>query len=107
MEQIKPCPVHASILVVGGKRKPCIIYQLRSDTLRFGELKRQMPWTSEKVLIRHLKELEADGIVTRRDYGEVPPRVDYSLSDYGKTVRPLITAMADWGKKHNERPSAQ
>lgn len=107
MELIKPCPVHASILVVGGKWKPCIIYQLRTDTLRFGELKRQMPWISEKVLIRHLKELEADGIVTRRDHGEVPPRVDYSLSDYGKTVRPLITAMADWGKKHSERPPSQ
>ncbi|ABD56401.1 winged helix-turn-helix transcriptional regulator [Jannaschia sp. CCS1] len=98
------CPVHASILAIGGKWKPCILYRLQNGTFRFSELRRQMPWISEKVLIRQLKELEKDGIVVRTDYGEVPPRVDYALSDYGATVGPLMETMAAWGEQHLKQP---
>lgn len=94
------CPVHASVLAIGGKWKPSIIYRLRNGRFRFGELKRQMPWISEKVLIRQLKELELDGIVIRTDHGEVPPRVDYALSDYGQSVVPVMETMAAWGQRH-------
>ena len=73
---------------------------MQNGTYRFSELKRELPWISERVLIRQLKELEADGIVTRKDYREVPPRVEYSLSDYGETLRPLLREVAAWGEAH-------
>lgn len=101
------CPVHASILAIGGKWKPSILYRLRDGTFRFGALRRQMPWISEKVLIRQLKELEADGIVHRQDFGEVPPKVEYSLTIYGQTVVPLMEVMAEWGKIHLKHIEAQ
>lgn len=94
------CPVHASILAIGGKWKPSILYHLCDGTFRFGVLRRQMPWISEKVLIRQLKELEADGIVRRKDFQEVPPKVEYSLTTYGLTVLPVMEVMAEWGKTH-------
>jgi DNA-binding HxlR family transcriptional regulator len=65
-----------------------------------------MPWISEKVLIRQLKELEQDGVVKRHDYGEVPPRVDYRLTDYGLSVLPLMQTLADWGKTHLEQSNS-
>lgn len=100
METPKPCPVQATVNVIGGKWKPGIVFRLQNGTYRFGALKREMPWISERVLIRQLKELEADGIVTRKDYREVPPRVEYSLSAYGETLRPLLREVAAWGSAH-------
>lgn len=100
------CPVQTSVEVIGGKWKPCILYRLQTGTFRFGELKKQMPWISEKVLIRQLKELEQDGVVKRHDYGEVPPRVDYRLTDYGLSVLPLMQILADWGKTHLEQSNS-
>ena len=94
------CPVQTTIDVIGGKWKPGIVFRLQNGTYRFSALKREMPWISERVLIRQLKELEADGIVTRKDYREVPPRVEYSLSDYGETLRPLLKEVAAWGETH-------
>ena len=94
------CPVHASILAIGGKWKPSILYRLRAGTYRLSALRRQMPWISEKVLIRQLKVLEADGIVFRRDYREVPPKVEYSLTAYGQSVVPVMEVMAEWGRTH-------
>jgi len=97
------CPVQTAVTVIGGKWKPGIVFRLQEGTFRFGELKRQMPWISERVLIRQLKELEADGVVFRRDYQEVPPRVEYSLSDYGQTLRPVLQEIAAWGAAHHDR----
>lgn len=94
------CPVQTSVEVIGGKWKPCILYRLQNGTFRFGELKKQMPWISEKVLIRQLKELQSDGIILRHDYGEVPPKVDYRLTEYGQSVVPLMRVLSDWGKAH-------
>lgn len=97
------CPVQTAVSVIGGKWKPGIVFRLQNGTYRFGALKREMPWISERVLIRQLKELVADGVVTRRDYQEVPPRVEYSLSEYGETLRPLLREIALWGQAHIER----
>lgn len=97
------CPVQTAVSVIGGKWKPGIVFRLQKGTYRFGALKREMPWISERVLIRQLKELVADGVVTRKEYQEVPPRVEYSLSEYGETLRPLLREMALWGQTHIER----
>ena len=100
---MRPCPIQTAVSVMGGKWKPGILYRLQGGTFRLSELRRQMPWISEKVLIRQLRELEADGIVRRHDHGEVPPRVDYALTDYGQTLRPLLDAICAWGEGHVAR----
>jgi DNA-binding HxlR family transcriptional regulator len=86
--------------VFGGKWKPGILFRLVERSYRYGELKRAMPWISERVLIRQLKELVADGVVERRDYREVPPRVEYAVTAHGLSLAPLLKAMADWGDMH-------
>lgn len=100
MTENRPCPVQTAVSVIGGKWKPGIVFRLQNRVRRFGQLKREMPWISERVLIRQLKELEADGIVRRKDYKEVPPRVEYSLTKHGDTLRPLLFEMAAWGALH-------
>jgi DNA-binding HxlR family transcriptional regulator len=97
------CPVEATLGVIGGKWKVLILFWLRDRTCRFGELKRQIPGVSERVLAQQLRELEADGIVRREVFPEVPPRVEYSLSDYGQTLRPITDLMCAWGKAHMTR----
>jgi DNA-binding HxlR family transcriptional regulator len=97
------CPVEATLGVIGGKWKVVILFWLKDQTLRFGELRRKIPGVSERVLTQQLRELEADGIVHREVYPEVPPRVEYSLTDYGRTLRPITELMCDWGKKHLRR----
>ncbi|MEO1108962.1 MAG: helix-turn-helix domain-containing protein [Pseudomonadota bacterium] len=96
------CPMEVASRVFGGKWKPGILFRLIDRSYRFGALKREMPWISERVLIRQLKELVAAGIVDRKDYKEVPPRVEYSLTPHGKTLAPLLKSMAKWGDKHFE-----
>ncbi len=99
------CPVQTAVSVMGGKWKPGLLYRLRQGTYRLSELKRHMPWISEKVLIRQLRELEADGLVLRHDHGTKPPRVDYSLTEYGQTLGPLLDEMCRWGGGHIDRSS--
>lgn len=94
------CPIQTAVEVMGGKWKPGILSRLRGRTVRFGALRREMPWISERVLIRQLKELVADGVVRRTDHGEMPPRVDYALTPYGETLGPMLDAMGAWGKAH-------
>lgn len=103
MQDQTKCPVHAAASVVGGKWKAGILARLAQGTYRFGELKRLMLWISEKVLIRQLKELERDGVVRRVDHAETPPRVEYSLTNHGRTLTPLLDAIADWGRTHLDR----
>jgi DNA-binding HxlR family transcriptional regulator len=100
MTVVKPCPVQTAVSVMGGKWKPGILFRLQNGTFRFGQLKREMPWISEKVLIRQLKELEASGVVKRLEFAQVPPRVEYSLTPYGKTLGPLLKTLAAWGHGH-------
>jgi DNA-binding HxlR family transcriptional regulator/CheY-like chemotaxis protein len=99
------CPVELTLEVIGGKWKCVILWWLRRDTKRFGELKQLIPGITQKVLTQQLRELERDGLICRETYREAPPRVEYSLTSYGETVRPLTDLMCDWGKQH--RPEYQ
>ena len=97
------CPVEATLDAIGGKWKVVILFWLKDQTLRFSELRRKIPGVSERVLTQQLRELEADGIVRREVYPEVPPKVEYSLTPYGHTLRPVTEAMCAWGEKHLRR----
>src|SRR5512135_1856090 len=97
------CPVEATIDVIGGKWKVLILFWLKDQTCRFAELRRKIPSVSERMLPRQLRELEEHGIVRRGVYPEVPPRVEYSLTDYGRTLRPITELMCQWGKTHMSR----
>ena len=100
------CPVEATLDVIGGKWKALILFWLRDRVCRFGELRRRIPGISERMLTQQLRELEDDGIVHRKVYPVVPPRVEYSLTAYGRTLRPITDLMCAWGKKHLARASA-
>jgi DNA-binding HxlR family transcriptional regulator len=97
------CPVEATLDVIGGKWKVVVLFWLKDRTLRFGELRRKIPGVSERMLTQQLRELEGHGIVHREVYPEVPPKVEYSLTDYGRTLRPITDLMCEWGKKHMRR----
>ena len=102
------CPVEATLDVIGGKWKVVILFHLTHDgTHRFAELRRKISGVSERMLTQQLRELEDDGIVHREVYAEVPPKVEYSLTDYGETLRPITQVMCEWGKKHIKRLSAK
>ena len=102
------CPVEATLDVIGGKWKVVILFHLTHDgTHRFAVLRRKIPGVSERMLIQQLRELEDDGIVHREVYAEVPPKVEYSLTDYGKTLRPITEVMYEWGKRHMKRIKAR
>lgn len=105
VKKVYSCAVAASVDLVGGKWKTSILLHLRDRTLRFGELQRAVA-ISQKVLTQHLKELESDGIVRRQVYAEVPLRVEYSLSDYGQTLQPVLDALYAWGRAHYLRSQA-
>lgn len=94
------CPVEVTLDIIGGKWKCVILWWLRRGSKRFGELMQLMSGVSQKVLTTQLRELEADGLVTRQVFPESPPRVEYSLTDYGETLRPITELMCDWGKAH-------
>jgi len=100
------CGLEAALEVVGGKWKVLILWGLRQAPRRFGELRRQIPGISEKMLIQHLKEMEADGIVTRKDYKEVPPRVEYALTSFGGTLCDALAPRCAWGEEHMARIEA-
>lgn len=91
--------VEATLDVIGGKWKPIILCNLGEGSKRTNELKRLIPNISQKVLTQQLRELENDGIISRKVYGEVPPRVEYSLTNEGKSLREILLAMSAWGEK--------
>ena len=91
------CPVAITVDVIGGKWKGKILYNLLSGPKRFNELGRLMPYTTKRMLTLQLRELEQDGIVHREIYREIPPKVEYSLTDFGETLKPIIYLMRDWG----------
>jgi DNA-binding HxlR family transcriptional regulator len=92
------CPITATIDVIGGKWKPIIIWVLMDGPKRFGELHKSMPGIALKVLSRQLKEMEADDIVVRKAFPEVPPRVEYSLSEKGKSLTDIMESLAIWSR---------
>lgn len=97
--------VTTTLSVLGGKWKPAILYLISSRTWRFNELNRGIEGITQKMLTQQLRELEQDGLITRKVYPEVPPKVEYSLSSYGKSLKPVLIAMNDWGEKHKKRSS--
>jgi DNA-binding HxlR family transcriptional regulator len=101
------CPVEATLDVIGGKWKVVILFWLGGGTLRCGELRRKIPGISERMLIQQLRQLEGHGVVHREVYPEVPPKVEYSLTDYGRSLRPITEAMCQWGKRHMRRVAAR
>lgn len=97
------CPVEAAIDIIGGKWKPWIIWCLRDCVLRFSELQKELPGVSPKVLTKQLRELEGDGIISRKIYPEIPPKVEYSLTPLGRTVIPVVEALCVWGSEYINR----
>ena len=94
------CGLDATLRIISGKWKPLILFFLRDGPRRYGELKRLVQGVSDKVLIQHLKELEADHVLARTDYREVPPRVDYSLTPLGRSLAEAIVPLCTWGTEH-------
>ena len=99
---ITECPLTAAVNAIGGKWNLICLYWLDSGTRRFNELRRLMPDISHKVLTETLRSLEEEGLITRTVYAEVPPRVEYSISEHGQSLRPLMEAVRVWGRGHIE-----
>jgi DNA-binding HxlR family transcriptional regulator len=91
------CPVTATLQLIGGKWKPIIMYCLRSETRRFGEIAVRIPSISRKVLTEQLRELEEDNLIVRKYFKEIPPRVEYSLTEFGKSMEPVFLELEKWG----------
>ena len=100
------CGLDAALSVMGGKWKPLILFHLGHGTLRYGELRRAIGKVSDKVLIQQLKQLQADRIVNRIDYGEIPPKVDYSLTDFGNSLAQALAHLCEWGTDHTDELAA-
>ena len=96
------CPVGATIELIGGKYKSLILWHLINSTLRFGELRKLIPGATPKMLTQQLRELEEDNLITRTVYPVVPPKVEYSLTDSGRSIRPILSAMYEWGAAYLE-----
>ncbi len=95
------CPVTATMQVLGGKWKAILINAIyHTSPARFGELKRSVKGITQSMLTQQLRELEEDGLISRKIYAEIPPRVEYTLTDFGLTLSPIMQSMADWGKEY-------
>mgnify|MGYP003592613010 CR=1 FL=1 len=101
-EELPECPVATTVQLIGSKWKLLIMRNLLQRPWRFNELRKTLPGISQKVLTDSLRSMEADGIVTRTVYPEVPPRVEYCLSELGETMRPIIKSMESWGTDYKE-----
>jgi DNA-binding HxlR family transcriptional regulator len=97
------CPVKLTADIIGGKWKPMILFYLEGGTRRFGELQKLIPGMTKKMLTQHLRELERDGIVHREVYAVVPPKVEYSLTKHGESLKPILKLMSAWGARHRSR----
>lgn len=101
------CGLGPALDVIGGKWKALILWEIHAEPRRFGELRRRVPGISEKMLIQQLREMEADGIVHRKVFHEVPPKVEYSVTEFGASLDDALAPLADWGEKHMERIEAR
>ncbi len=97
------CPAHITLRVIGGKWKLVILWHLWHDTKRFSELKREITGITQRMLTQQLRELERDGVVSRKVYAQVPPRVEYGTTDFGRTLEPILRLMCKWGEEHARR----
>ena len=99
-EDLPECPIATTVQLIGNKWKLLILRNLRMRPWRFNELQKSLTGISQKVLTENLRAMESDGIIVRTVYAEVPPRVEYSLSDLGETMRPILDAMEKWGNEY-------
>ncbi|KRE23730.1 HxlR family transcriptional regulator [Bosea sp. Root483D1] len=97
------CPVEVTLDLIDGKWKGVIVYHLLSGTLRFNEIRRKLPSATQRMVTRQLRELEESGLVTRTVYPQVPPRVDYALTEEGRSLEQIVRAMHAWGQQRLER----
>ena len=96
------CPIEATISLIGGKYKAIILWNLMNRTLRYSELHKKMPKATDKMLAQQLRELEKDGLIIRTVYPVVPPKTEYKLTEFGKSLAPILDAMCDWGNGYLE-----
>ena len=94
------CPAELTLEFLSGKWRPMVIFWLMPGPMRFNELQRRLGAVTHRTLSKTLKEMEADGLVVRKDYGEIPPRVDYALTERGSSLQPVLEAMEKWARDH-------
>lgn len=99
-KELPACPVETTLMLIGDKWKVLILRDLLSGTKRFGELKKSIGGVSQKVLTAQLRDMEESGLITRRVYAEVPPRVEYSLTGLGQSLKPILDSMRNWGEEY-------
>jgi DNA-binding HxlR family transcriptional regulator len=99
------CYIHVftTMQTIGGKWKMLILWHVHDSGVRYNELRRLIPGVSQKMLTQHLRELELDGLIERKVYPEMPPRVEYAMTEYGRTLEPVFDIMYDWGVNHKAR----
>ena len=106
--ELPACPVETTLMLIGDKWKVLILRDLLQGTRRFGELKKSIGSVSQKVLTAKLRDMEENGLVHREVYAEVPPKVEYSLTELGQSLRPILDAMWKWGEEYKkEQPGAE
>ena len=103
MEKIENCPVNATLELIGGKYKALILWALSDGKLRFSQLRKKITNATPKMLTQQLRELEAQELIHREVYPIIPPKVEYSLTETGKSLMPILTAMRDWGAQYMRR----
>ena len=103
IKNLPACPVEITMGLIGDKWKVLIIRDLLTGTKRFGELKKSLNGITQKVLTNNLREMEASGLVNRKVYAEVPPRVEYSLTETGLSLKPILDSMVVWGNSYREK----
>ena len=101
------CDVEATLSVIGGRWKPVLVCHLLAGRKRFGELRRLVPNATERMITLQLRELEADGVVERHVYAEVPPRVEYDVTEFGRSLEPILVRMQEWGSAFKQRKLAE
>ncbi len=102
-KELPPCPVEVTLMLISDRWKVLILRDLLSGTKRFGELKKSIGSISQKVLTSNLRSMEEDGLLTRKVYAEVPPRVEYTLTELGESLRPILFAMQQWGIDYQKK----
>ena len=102
-KELPPCPVEVTLMLISDRWKVLILRDLLSGTKRFGELKKSIVSISQKVLTSNLRSMEEDGLLTRKVYAEVPPRVEYTLTELGESLRPILFAMQEWGLAYQKQ----
>ena len=101
--ELPACPVETTLMIIGDKWKVLILRDLMNGTMRFGELKKSIGHVSQKVLTAQLRDMEAKGLVTRKVFAEVPPRVEYTLTETGHSLKPILDAMSSWGEQYKTK----